>query len=72
MEFNRYDAKKSNNLSVESGRKKRSLVARNNNDNNKKKALSPNERNRELQKWRNSWFSYDPEEYNARKKTNKR
>ena len=38
------------NLSVESGRKKRSLVARNNNDNNKKKALSPNERNRELQR----------------------
>ena len=61
------------NLSVDSGRKKRSLVARSSrNDNNKKKALSPNERNRELQKWRNSWFSYDPEEYNARKKTNKR
>ena len=44
------------NLSVESCRKKRSVVARNNNDNNKKKALSPNERNRELQKWRDSWF----------------
>ena len=61
------------NLSVDSGRKKRSLVARNSrNDNNKKKALSPNERNREIQKWRNSWFSWDSEEHNGRKKQNKR
>ena len=45
------------NLSTSNRRKNRSLSAIKN-INNKTKALSSDERSRELKEWRNSWFSW--------------